>query len=138
MELHGGIRVLVDYKDGGPKVLWIKVKQKKHWLWYLRALRLAVEHGKVVPHLSNEGFYEELVTGKIKMKRAPRFKFQDGVDAKKSRPARKLRRVHQKLPHQPAVEDLPSLDALEEWNPSEAYLAEVRERLARVFFKLSC
>ena len=59
-----------------------------------RALRLAVEHGKVVPHLSNEGFYEELVTGKIKMKRAPRFKFHDEADANKSRPARKRRRVH--------------------------------------------
>ena len=59
-----------------------------------RALRLAAEHGKVVPHLSNEGFYEELVTGKIKMKRAPRFKFHDEADANKSRPARKRRRVH--------------------------------------------
>ena len=58
----------------------MKVKQKKHRLWNLRALRLVVERGKVVPHLNSEGFYEELVTGKIKMKREPRFEFHDQVE----------------------------------------------------------
>ena len=78
--ISSGIQVLVDYTVGGPKVFWMKVKQKKHGLWYLRALRLAAEHGKMVPHLCNEGFYEELVTGKIKMERAPRFEFHDEVE----------------------------------------------------------
>ena len=60
-----GLAYPTDYYVGAPKQVWATVKQKSHSAWYLRALLLAHEHKKIVPHFKTSSFYEHLVTGKV-------------------------------------------------------------------------